>query len=217
MAELTKQRKELVAGGFKDKHFNWGSLLLGLGVAIAVEGACHVEDYGAPAARELLSLRSTAACVIPCRPDQHIHPHRQALPGPSPVRWSCHHRSLGAQWRRVRLARDEHRERLADEGKFPLPLVRTVFAVATQAAAAAMVPAMQKGNDTARSVHIGLNCLNLALFAWQARIVAALHCRCDAAVPWASCCSKSTPLCCSWLSASYVPPRIVICAGAHWY
>jgi len=35
------------------------------------------------------------------------------------------------------------------------------------AAAAALVPAMQKGNDTARSAHIGLNALNLALFAWQ--------------------------------------------------
>lgn len=37
--ELAKERKELVAGGFRDKHFNWGSLLLGLGVAISIEGA----------------------------------------------------------------------------------------------------------------------------------------------------------------------------------
>ena len=35
------------------------------------------------------------------------------------------------------------------------------------AAAAALVPAMQKGNETARSLHIALNCINLALFAWQ--------------------------------------------------
>ena len=35
------------------------------------------------------------------------------------------------------------------------------------AMAAAMVPAMQKGDDNARTVHITLNCLNLALFAWQ--------------------------------------------------
>jgi hypothetical protein len=35
------------------------------------------------------------------------------------------------------------------------------------AVAAALVPAMQKGNDAARSLHIGLNALNLALFAWQ--------------------------------------------------
>lgn len=35
------------------------------------------------------------------------------------------------------------------------------------ALAAALVPYMQKGNETARSLHIGLNALNLALFAWQ--------------------------------------------------
>lgn len=35
------------------------------------------------------------------------------------------------------------------------------------AAAAALVPAMQKGNETARTLHITLNCINLALFAWQ--------------------------------------------------
>lgn len=35
------------------------------------------------------------------------------------------------------------------------------------AAAAALVPQMQKGNDTARSAHIALNAVNMALFAWQ--------------------------------------------------
>ena len=35
------------------------------------------------------------------------------------------------------------------------------------AAAAALVPAMQKGDDNARTLHITLNCVNLALFAWQ--------------------------------------------------
>ena len=35
------------------------------------------------------------------------------------------------------------------------------------AAAAALTPAMQKGNDSARSAHIALNTINLALFAWQ--------------------------------------------------
>lgn len=35
------------------------------------------------------------------------------------------------------------------------------------AAAAALVPAMQKGNNTARSLHIALNTTNLILFAWQ--------------------------------------------------
>lgn len=35
------------------------------------------------------------------------------------------------------------------------------------ALAAAMVPAMQKGNDTARSVHIGANAAGIGLFIWQ--------------------------------------------------
>ena len=35
------------------------------------------------------------------------------------------------------------------------------------AVAASLVPAMQKGNDTARSLHIALNSINVALFAWQ--------------------------------------------------
>mmetsp|Transcript_18939 Transcript_18939/g.22669 ORF Transcript_18939/g.22669 Transcript_18939/m.22669 type:complete len:325 (+) Transcript_18939:79-1053(+) len=35
------------------------------------------------------------------------------------------------------------------------------------AIASAMVPAMQKGNETARNVHIAANVLNIALFAWQ--------------------------------------------------
>lgn len=35
------------------------------------------------------------------------------------------------------------------------------------AVAGAMVPQMQKGNDTARIAHIACNFLNLALFAWQ--------------------------------------------------
>ena len=33
--------------------------------------------------------------------------------------------------------------------------------------AAALVPAMQKGNDSARNAHIALNGANVALFAWQ--------------------------------------------------
>lgn len=35
------------------------------------------------------------------------------------------------------------------------------------ALAAALVPAMQKGNETARSLHIAFNTVNLLLFAWQ--------------------------------------------------
>ena len=35
------------------------------------------------------------------------------------------------------------------------------------AIAAAMTPAMQKGNETARSIHIALNAVNFGLFLWQ--------------------------------------------------
>jgi hypothetical protein len=33
--------------------------------------------------------------------------------------------------------------------------------------AAALVPQMQKGNETARSLHIAANTVNILLFAWQ--------------------------------------------------
>lgn len=34
-------RKELVKGNFRETHWNWGSLLLGLGVLIAIEGPAN--------------------------------------------------------------------------------------------------------------------------------------------------------------------------------
>lgn len=36
--ECGQTRKALTKGGYRDKHWNWGSLLLGLGVLIAIEG-----------------------------------------------------------------------------------------------------------------------------------------------------------------------------------
>lgn len=41
IAQLTAQRKELVAGNFKDKHHNWGNLLLSLGVMTSVAGGMN--------------------------------------------------------------------------------------------------------------------------------------------------------------------------------
>lgn len=84
----------------RDQHANWGSLLLALGVAIAIEGPANTY------------LRTG-----------------KLFPGP--------HLYAGAA------------------------------IVVLWAAAAALVPAMQKGNDTARSAHIALNAVNFALFAWQ--------------------------------------------------
>eukprot|EP00877_Chromochloris_zofingiensis_P001093 jgi/Chrzof1/10985/Cz05g19180.t1 len=46
-------------------------------------------------------------------------------------------------------------------------VLSTHSGVMAWAAAAALVPAMQKGDDNARNAHIALNAVNLALFAWQ--------------------------------------------------
>lgn len=99
-SEIVQKRKELVAGKYKDKHFNAGSILLASGVIIAIEGCLNT-------------------------------------------------------WSRT--------------GKlFPGPhLFAGAGIVALWAAAAALVPAMQKGNEGARIGHIVLNTLNVLLFLWQ--------------------------------------------------
>lgn len=51
---------------------------------------------------------------------------------------------------------------------FPGPHLYAACGLVTLwALAASMVPHMQKGNDTARSVHIGANVIGMGLFAWQ--------------------------------------------------
>lgn len=51
---------------------------------------------------------------------------------------------------------------------FPGPhLFAGAAIVALWALAAALVPAMQKGNQNARNAHIALNALNVGLFIWQ--------------------------------------------------
>lgn len=98
--ELTEERKKLLKGSFRDRHFNAGSILLGLGVLESVGGALNT-------------------------------------------------------WFRT--------------GKlFPGPHLFAGAAITVLwAGAAALVPAMQKGNETARSLHIALNALNVLLFIWQ--------------------------------------------------
>ncbi|XP_060218348.1 uncharacterized protein LOC132645400 [Lycium barbarum] len=98
--QLTEERKELIKGSYKDKHFNAGSILLGFGVAEAVFGGLNTW------------LRTG-----------------KLFPGP--------HLFAGAG-------------------------ITVLWA-----AAAALVPAMQKGNETARNLHIALNTLNVVLFIWQ--------------------------------------------------
>lgn len=98
--KLTEERKELLKGNFRDRHFNAGSILLGFGVFESVGGGFNT-------------------------------------------------------WLRT--------------GKlFPGPHLFSGAAITVLwAAAAALVPAMQKGNETARNLHIALNALNVALFLWQ--------------------------------------------------
>jgi hypothetical protein len=62
-----------------------------------------------------------------------------------------------------------HDGQLPSAGKlFPGPhLYAGAGIVALWAVAASLVPAMQKGNDGARTLHITLNCINIGLFAWQ--------------------------------------------------
>ncbi|KAK9823460.1 hypothetical protein WJX72_002911 [[Myrmecia] bisecta] len=100
IAELEQIRKDLAKGNYREKHWNWGSLLLGLGVAMGVAGP--VNTY----------LRTG-----------------KLFPGP--------HLYAGAA------------------------------IVVLWAAAASLVPSMQKGSDTARYGHIALNSVNIALFLWQ--------------------------------------------------
>ncbi|TKW38311.1 hypothetical protein SEVIR_1G106700v4 [Setaria viridis] len=98
--ELTEERKKLLKGSFRDRHFNAGSILLGLGVLESVGGALNT-------------------------------------------------------WFRT--------------GKlFPGPHLFAGAAITVLwAGAAALVPAMQKGDETARSLHIALNTINVLLFIWQ--------------------------------------------------
>lgn len=117
--ELMAERKAILAEGPREKHFNWGSLLLGLGVAISIEG-----------------------CAQPAYPHSCI-PQLTCLTSP-----------VNTYLRTGKL--------------FPGPHLYAGAAICVLwAAAAALVPQMQKGNDTARSAHIALNAVNMALFAWQ--------------------------------------------------
>eukprot|EP01018_Ginkgo_biloba_P020099 Gb_09548 [translate_table: standard] len=98
--QLTEERKELLKGSYRDRHFNAGSILLGFGVFEAIGGGVNTW------------FRTG-----------------KLFPGP--------HLFAGAG-------------------------ITVLWAFA-----AALVPAMQKGNDTARSLHIALNAVNVLLFIWQ--------------------------------------------------
>lgn len=98
--QLTEERKSLLKGSYRDRHFNAGSILLAFGV-----------------------LESVGGC-------------------------------LNTWFRTGKL--------------FPGPHLFGGAAITVLwAAAAALVPAMQKGNESARNLHIALNAINVLLFASQ--------------------------------------------------
>lgn len=100
ISELDSQRKELIQGGYKDKHFATSSILLGGGVFFTTYGVFNT-------------------------------------------------------WFRA-------------EKLFPGPhLFAGTGIVVLWAVSAALVPFMEKGNETARNAHIALNVLNVLLFCWQ--------------------------------------------------
>lgn len=100
MSELDSQRKELIKGAYKNKHFATSSILLGGGVFFTTWGVYNT-------------------------------------------------------WFRA-------------EKLFPGPhLFAGTGIVVLWAVAAALVPFMEKGNETARNAHIALNVLNVLLFCWQ--------------------------------------------------
>uniref|UniRef100_U5GPW3 Uncharacterized protein n=1 Tax=Populus trichocarpa TaxID=3694 RepID=U5GPW3_POPTR len=76
---------------------------------------------------------------------------------------------LGWQWRRVRTMQNEINELKKQVKPTPVtPEGTPVTAITVLGAAAeALVPAMQKGNETARNFHIALNAINVVLFLWQ--------------------------------------------------
>ncbi|EKX43824.1 hypothetical protein GUITHDRAFT_159775 [Guillardia theta CCMP2712] len=97
---MTEERKKLLAGGYRDKHFALASLLLASGVTFSIEG-----------------------CF-----DTYFRTGK-LFPGP--------HLFAGAG-------------------------ITVLWAIA-----ASLVPEMQKGNQNARSMHIGINAIILGLFTWQ--------------------------------------------------
>ena len=133
-----QERKSLIGKKLNEQHTNWGSLLLGLGVTISVSGGYNTF------LRTGGSVWVQGACCCLWRPRAGL----LALPHLNPA------------W---------HNPAAAAAGKlFPGPHLYAGAAITVLwALAAALVPQMQKGNETARSAHIALNCINLALFAWQ--------------------------------------------------
>jgi len=99
-----QERKDLMKDNPREKHNNWGSLLLGLGVAIAVEGP--VNTY----------LRTGAAGAVPAScPARALGLQRRVTccRGCSPVSLDLH--SLLAQYKNVRTASVGHAVMQAQE------------------------------------------------------------------------------------------------------
>jgi len=135
---LTQERKDLAAAAPRDKHFSQGALLVFAGTLFAIEVSTCVRSF----ARSLIRLCSYL--------------------GTNEILEGLTHCVL-------RIGMQGPLNTYARAGKlFPGPhLYAGAGLVVLWALAASCVPAMQKGNDTARSIHIGANVAGIGLFGWQ--------------------------------------------------
>lgn len=146
-APCLQERKRLVAGNFRDKHSAWGSLLLAAGVGIAIEGCANTfMRTGKLFPGPHLYAGGGACARCACTLD-FVDRVQRACACPSAT-ITCAPRSWCA-----------------------LPGAAIVF---LWAFAAALTPAMQKGDQNARNLHIAANCLNIGLFLWQVRTAACM-------------------------------------------
>jgi hypothetical protein len=153
-AEITKlqnERKDLSAAAPRDKHYAQGALLAFLGTAFAIEGM-YVDEHLDGVPFSFQEVHTMFFFWVHFGPQSHFlrnttYPsHCHLVPyviGP-----------LNTYARAGKL--------------FPGPhLYAGAGLVVLWALAAACVPSMQKGNDTARTIHIGANLTGMGLFAWQ--------------------------------------------------
>lgn len=137
--ELQDERKELASKGSRDKHFSQGALLACLGTLFAIEVS-------------FLFIRKISSFLFKQSDSQNIF---------VPLVFFLFFLNLPSQKGPLNT--------YARAGKlFPGPhLYAGAGLVCLWAIAAACVPSMQKGSDTARTVHIGANLAGIGLFAWQ--------------------------------------------------
>ncbi|KAA8520780.1 hypothetical protein F0562_014948 [Nyssa sinensis] len=139
--QLTEERKELIKGSYRDRHFNAGSILLGFGVLESIAGGVNTWfRTGKLFPGPHLFAGAGKNMSFSIRQDRMSLPNRPCFFGGL----------IECVWLRC--------------FTFLVDFVGFYYCqtaiTALWAAAAALVPPMQKGNETARNLHIALNALN---------------------------------------------------------